>query len=540
MPIPARWPVSLSIAPFLSNTKEGHNVMGEQFEHLKQRLHDIANVHAALSLLEWDQQTHMPPGGAAARAEQSATLSRLEHDLFVSDGTGELLQAAADEVKDYPTDSEEFNLVRVTQRDYDQQRKIPPALITEMARHGSAAYHAWVQARASNDFGAFAPFLEKTVDLSRQVAGHLGYEDQLYDALLDQFEPGMKTAHVQAMFTEVREQLVPLVRAIAEQGQPIDDSFMHGTFDAARQAELSTLTATAVGYDFSRGRIDTTAHPFEISFSRNDVRITTNYVPDYFPAAFFSTLHESGHGMYEQGIGENLEGTLLCAGTSLGVHESQSRLWENVVGRSRLFWQHFYPRVQRIFPDQFGAIDSEQFYRAINRVEPSLIRIDADEVTYNLHIMLRLEMELALLSGDLSVADAPAAWNDKMDAYLGLRPPTNALGILQDVHWSQGMMGYFSTYSLGNFLSVQFYEAAVRAHPEIPDEIGRGQFDTLRGWLTENIYRYGRTFDPNDLVIRATGEPMQSRSYMAYLQTKFGELYGLTGFSPLRENVPTA
>ena len=281
------------------------------------------------------------------------------------------------------------------------------------------------------------------------------------------------------------------------------------------------------GYDFSRWRLDRTVHPFETSFSRNDVRITTRYESDFLSPALFGTMHEAGHAMYEQGVAESLDHNLLGRGVSSALHESQSRMWENVVGRSRPFWQHFYPSLQRTFPTQLAGTDMETFYRAINRVNPSLIRIEADEVTYNLHIMVRLEMELALLSGDLAVADAPAAWNDKMESYLGLRPPTDREGILQDVHWSNGLFGYFSTYALGNFLSVQLYDAALRSHPGIPDGIANGQFETLRGWMTEHVYRHGRKFEPNELVERATGEPIQSRSYVRYLREKFSDIYGL-------------
>jgi carboxypeptidase Taq len=329
------------------------------------------------------------------------------------------------------------------------------------------------------------------------------------------------------MLADVKPDLVTLVHAIAERTDFVDDAVIRQTFEEQKQEEFGMAVARAIGYDFSRGRQDRTIHPFQTSFSINDVRITTHFLSDYLPSALFSTIHEAGHGMYEQGISPDLEGTPLADGTSLGVHESQSRMWENVVGRSRSFWRHFYPSLQETFAAQLAGVELDTFYRAINRVQPSFIRVEADEVTYNLHIMLRLEMELALLSGDLSVADAPAAWNDKMETYLGLRPPTDREGILQDVHWANGLYGYFSTYSLGNFLSVQLYDAAVRAHPQIPDEIAEGRFETLRGWLTENIYRHGRKFEPNELVRRATGEPIQSRSYVRYLKQKFSEIYGL-------------
>jgi carboxypeptidase Taq len=501
--------------------------VGKQYDRLKQRLADITNLNKAGAVLAWDQATYMPPAGAGARGEQMATLGRIAHDLLIVESTGDLLSAAAEEVAGLPEDSDEVRLVRVARRDYEQARKIPPAFIGEILRHQALAYAAWTEAKEANDYAAFAPYLETTVSQSRQVAEFLGYAEQRYDALLDQYEPGMRTSQVVAMFAEVKPELVQLARAIADRADAVDDAVMHQWFDEAAQEAYGLAVARALGYDFSRGRQDRTVHPFQTSFSIYDVRITTHFMANFLPSALFSTMHEAGHGMYEQGISPTLEGTPLADGTSLGVHESQSRMWENLVGRSHGFWQHFYPSLQRTFPEQLNSVDLDTFYRAINRVQPSLIRIEADEVTYNLHIMLRLEIELALLNGDLTVADAPAAWNDKMEAYLGLRPPTDREGILQDVHWSNGLFGYFSTYALGNFLSVQFYEAAVRARPEIPEDLANGRFESLRGWLTENVYRHGRKFEPNELVQRAAGEPMQSRSYMRYLNEKFGGIYGL-------------
>lgn len=501
--------------------------MVQHLDQLKERLADAHNLARASAVLGWDQQTYMPPGGAAARAEQLATLSRLAHSIFVADETGELLQRASDEIKGVPQESDEAALVRVAQRDYAQDRRIPERLVVETRRHGALAHNIWVQARTENNFDLFAPCLEKTVDLSKQWADYLGYEDRRYDALLDQYEPGMKAAQVEAIFNDLKRDLIPLIHAISDHAGAVDDAVLHQPFDEVRQEAFGKMVAERYGYDFSRGRQDRTVHPFETTFSRNDVRITTRFDPTFLNPALFGTMHETGHALYEQGVGTSLEGTLLARGTSLGVHESQSRMWENVVGRSRGFWQHFYPELQQTFPEQLDGADLDTFYRAINRVEPSLIRVEADEVTYNMHIMLRFEIEMDLLDDRYPVREAPAVWNDKMEEYLGIRPPTDTQGILQDIHWSGGMMGYFPTYSLGNILSVQFYEAAVRAHPRIPEEITQGRFDTLRGWLTDNVYQYGRKFEPNELVQRATGEPLQSRSYMSYLQRKYGEIYGL-------------
>jgi carboxypeptidase Taq len=498
--------------------------MGEHLERLKLRLADIHNLNRATSVLSWDQHTYMPPGGAPARGEQMATLARLAHELFIADETGELLQTAAEEVKDFSYDSDEASLVRVARRDYEDARKIPPSLVAEFRRHNALANPIWARAREENDFASFAPCMEKTIELCRQLAGHLGYEDQLYDALLDQFEPGMKTSQVRQIFDDLKQDLVPLVHGIAEHADEVDDRILHQPFDEVKQEAFGKMLSQRFGYDFSRGRQDRTVHPFETSFSVNDVRITTRFEPGFLSPALFGTLHETGHAMYEQGVSQDLDGTLLARGTSLGVHESQSRLWENVVGRGRACWQHFFPFLQATFAEQFGNVDLDTFYRAINRVSPSFIRVEADEVTYNLHIMLRFEMEIDLLEGAYPVSEAPAVWNQKMQSYLGICPPTDTLGILQDIHWT-GPMGYFPTYSLGTILSLQLYDTAIRQRPEIPDDIAQGSFEALRGWLTDNIYRHGRKFEPNELVQRATGEPLQSKSYVAYLKRKYGEIY---------------
>jgi carboxypeptidase Taq len=501
--------------------------MGAQFEALKVRLGDVNNIYRAGAILSWDQQTQMPPGGAQARAEQMATLATIGHAMFVAEETGDLLRAAAEEVRDQPYESDDASLVRVAQRDYDLQTKLPTELVREIQRHGALSHGVWVKAREDNDFAAFAPNLETTVELSRRVAECLGYQGHPYDALLNQYEPGMLTEQVRGIFDELKTGLVPLVAAIAERGGLVDDAVLHQPFDEADQEAFGIMVVEHFGYDFSRGRLDRTVHPFETAFSTNDVRITTRYESDFLNPALFGTMHEAGHAMYEQGVGQNLDGTLLAGGASLGMHESQSRMWENVVGRSRAFWQHFYPQLQQTFPAQLAEISLDTFYGAINRVHPSLIRVEADEVTYNLHTMLRFELELALLEGSLTVADAPAAWNEKMQTYLGVTPPSDTLGILQDVHWSGGMLGYFPTYTLGNILSVALYDAAVAAHPSIPDEVGQGEFGTLRGWLTEQVYRHGRKFEPNELVQSATGAPLQSSSYLRYLREKFGQLYSL-------------
>jgi len=499
-----------------------------KLQELKTHLADVIHLQHAAGVLGWDQQTYMPPGGAEARAEQLATLSRLAHEMFVAETTGALLEQAAAEVDGAGYDSDEAALVRVVQHDYDLATRVPTKLVEEIARTTTLAHEVWAKARQENDFASFAPMLDKIYDLMRQQADALGYEDRMYDALLDQYEPGMKTAQVEALFAELREELVPFVAAIFERLDAVDDTPVKLNYDIDKQAEFGLKVIEQLGYDMTRGRQDKAVHPFTTEFSINDVRITTRYQEDWMPAALFGSIHEAGHAMYEQGSDPRLEGTMLAGGTSLGVHESQSRMWENLVGRSRGFWQYFYPDLQKLFPEQLGAVSLDAFYKAINAVSRSLIRVEADEVTYNLHIMLRFEMENDLLEGKLAVKDAPDYWNAKMESYLGITPPDNGKhGVLQDVHWSSGLVGYFPTYSLGNFLSVQYWDKALADVPSIPDDIASGNFATLLDWLRANIHVHGRKYWPTELTERVTGEPIQVRSFMRYLKDKYTPIYDL-------------
>ncbi|GAB4448137.1 MAG: carboxypeptidase M32 [Anaerolineae bacterium] len=498
----------------------------EKLNRLKAGLKDVTNLQNASALLGWDQQTYMPPGGAAARAEQTATLDRLAHELFTTDEIGALLAELSSAGFDY--DSDDAALLRVARREYNKARKLPPPLVEEMSRTFSLAHQNWQQARAEKDFSRFQDILSKIVDLNIQVAEAYGYDENIYDALLDQFEPEMKTAEVDAVFAELKAGLVPLVRAIVANRGAVDDSPLKQDFDEAAQWDFGLIPLQAIGFDSERGRQDKSAHPFTISFSVNDVRITTRVQKNSFPSSLMSTLHEAGHAIYEQGSHPALDGTLLAGGTSLGVHESQSRLWENVLGRSRPFWQFYYPQLQAFFPRQLGAVSLEQFYRAINKVEPSLIRVEADEVTYNLHIFLRFELEQDLLTGRLAVADLPAAWNAKMEAYLGLTPPDDGVGVLQDVHWSGGSMGYFPTYTLGNVLSLQFYSQTLADIPDLPEQYARGEFGALHAWFAEKIHRHGRKYTTTELIRRVTGDDgIKAGPYLAYIKQKYSEIYGL-------------
>jgi carboxypeptidase Taq len=419
----------------------------------------------------------------------------------------------------------------VTRRDFEKAIKLPAEFVARGNEHGAASYDAWTRARPANDFAAMRLFLEKTLDISREYAGYYTPYEHIADPMIDDADERMTTASVRNVFDALRAELVPIVRAIADQA-PADDRCLRTSFQEAQQLSFSRAVVGRLGYDFTRGRLDKTHHPFCTRFGSDDVRITTRVRDDDLGDALFSTIHEAGHALYELGVSADLDGTPVGSGTSAGVHESQSRLWENVVARSLPFWTHFYPALRRTFPGQFDSVPLDTFYRAINKVERSLIRTDADEVTYNLHVMLRFELELDLLEGRLRVQDLPEAWRASMQSALGVSPPDDRDGCLQDVHWYGGWIGgSFQSYTIGNILSAQFYAAAVAAHPGIPHDIERGVFDTLHGWLRDNIYRHGRKFPPNELIARATGAsvdaPMNIQPYIEYLRTKYGALYHL-------------
>ena len=501
--------------------------MEAEFQELKTRLIEIDDIQAAAGLLSWDQSTYMPPGSAAARARQLATLGRLAHEKFIAPAIGELLDDLQPYEQSLPYDSDEASLIRVTRRDYERAIKVPPSFQAELNSHSAESYQAWAKARPENDFAVVQPYLEKTLDLSRQLANFFPGYEHIADPLIDFADYGMKASTVRALFADLREQLVPLVQAITAQ-PPADDSCLRQSFPEERQLAFGMEVIKRLGYDLERGREDKTHHPFTTKFSIGDVRITTRVKENNLSEALFSTIHEAGHALYEQGVRPDLEGTPLAEGTSAGVHESQSRLWENLVGRSRGFWRFFYPRFQTVFPDQLASVPLETFYRAVNRVERSLIRTDADEVTYNLHVMLRFDLELDLLTGHLAIRDLPEVWRERFKADLGIVPPDDRDGVLQDVHWYAGVIGgSFQGYTLGNIMSTQFFEAALQAHPGIPAEIEAGEFATLHGWLQEHIYQHGRKYTAPELIERVTGGPLSIEPYIRYLRTKYGELYEL-------------
>ena len=494
----------------------------EDLQELRRLLGVVVDLHTTLSVLEWDQQTQMPEAGAAGRVEQVATLSRIAHEHAVAPAIGALLDRLDGTLDPETVDGA---LVRIARRDYDRALCLPTSLVEETARATSLAEPAWVEARETADWSRFAPHLERIVALRRQAAEAYGYTEHPLDPLIDLHEPGMTRARLEELFAPMAERLIPLVRAAAAEADD-RDALLHAPFDEAAQEAFGRAVVGRFGYDWTRGRQDRAVHPFCTSFGIDDVRLTTRFEADFLPTALFGTLHEAGHGMYEQGIDPALARTPLADGVSMGVHESQSRLWENLVGRSRAFWQGAYPELQKHFPERLAGVDLETFYRAINRSAPSPIRVEADELTYNLHIFLRFRLEAALLDGSLAVADVPAAWNAEMKELLGVVPANDAEGALQDIHWSGGAFGYFPSYAVGNILSVQLYRAAEAAHPEIEQEMARGEMGTLYGWLKKNVYRFGRRFDPDTLITRATGRGLDPEPYLEYLETKFGALYG--------------
>ncbi len=501
--------------------------MDSKLQELKTRLLEVNDLNSASAVLYWDQSTYMPPGGGAARGRQLATLDRLGHEKFTDPAIGKLLDDLRPYEESLPYDSDEAALIRVTRRNYERAVKVPADFVAKFSTHSAETYQVWAEARPANDFKRVQPYLEKTLDMSREMANFFPGYEHIADPLINYSDYGMKASEVRKVFENLRQQLVPIVRAITD--QPVaNDSCLHEEYPEEPLLAFSLDAARQYGYDLNRGRQDKTHHPFMIKFSLGDVRITTRVKERDLSYALFSTLHESGHALYEQGICMDYEGTPLAGGTSSGVHESQSRLWENIVGRSRSFWEYFYPKLQAVFPKQLKSVPLDTFYGAVNKVERSLIRTEADEVTYNLHVMIRFGFELDMLEGKLAIRDLPEAWHAAYKTNLGIQAPDNRDGVMQDVHWFSGTIGgAFQGYTLGNILSAQFYDAALKAHPEIPDQIRQGQFGTLHGWLKDNIYQYGSKYTASELIQRATGGPLNSEPYIRYLRTKFGELYRL-------------
>lgn len=492
-----------------------------EFATLQEKLCEIFDLEGASALLGWDQATYMPVGGGEARGRQQALLARLQHEKATHPDLGRLLERLRPWAESLPTDAWQRDLVRVAARDFERAVRIPAAFVAEFSEHQSKTYEAWIKARPANDFAAVRPLLEKTLELSKRAAAfHEGFSHPI-DAFLDADEPGMTVAILKPLFAELRRELVSLLADVRAQGD-IDDACLRGHYPEAGQIAFGEKIIRRFGYDFNRGRQDKTHHPFMTKFGMHDVRITTRFRDEDLTDALFSTLHECGHALYEQGLDERFDGTPLANGVSTGVHESQSRLWENMVGRSLGFWEHYYPELQKAFPAPFAKLGLHDFYRGINKVNPSLIRVDADELTYNLHVLVRFELEMELHDGTLAIKDLPQAWHSKYREYLGVTAPDDRDGCLQDVHWYGGRIGgYFQGYTLGNILAAQFFEAAVKAQPSIPTEIRKGEFSSLLGWLRENVHRHGRSRTPAEIVRKATGQELTLKPYLTYLRGKY-------------------
>jgi carboxypeptidase Taq len=491
----------------------------EQLDLLKRRLLEIDDLRSAGAVLGWDQATYMPRGGAASRARQRATLGRLAHQKATDAELGRLLDALRLQSQSLP--ATDAALVRVAVRDFEKATKVPAHFVERASAHHSKSYAAWTRARGENDFAGMVPYLETSLELSRQYAEFFAPFQHVCDPLIDDADQGMTVAEIRRIFSALRPALIDLVREIGDLPRP-DNSCLKGTFGEEDQLALALSVAERIGYEPVRGRLDKTVHPFATRFCSGDVRITTRLRKDDISEAFFSTLHEAGHALYEQGVSEELDGTPLGRGASAGLHESQARLWENIVGRSYPFWEYWYPVLRNTFPGSFEGVSLGEFYAAINRVESSLIRTDADEVTYNLHIMMRFDLELAMLEGRLCVKDLPDAWRASMLENLRIEPDADRDGCLQDVHWyAHHIGGAFQGYTVGNVLSAQFYESALQAHPEIPLQLKHGDYAQLLDWLRTEVYRHGRRYEPAELIIRATGKPLDVEPYLDYLRRKF-------------------
>ncbi len=498
----------------------------EAYERLIARSREVCLLGSCASVLGWDRETYMPERGTEHRAAQLALLSGMIHERFTAPEVGEWLQAceASERVQD-PLSDEAVN-VREIRREYDKQVKLPKRLVEELARTTTLAHSAWVEAREKSDFKTFQPWLEKIVALKQEEADCYGYEAVRYDALLDDYEPGETTANLRPLFEGLKRDLAPLVQEIISAPRQPDASILQRDYPVDRQRLFGEMAAAAFGFDFSAGRLDTVVHPFCTGIGPGDTRITTRFNPRFFNEAFFGILHECGHGLYEQGLEPEHYGTPRGREISLGIHESQSRMWENLVGRSLPFWEHFFPKAKGIFHRALGDVSLEAFVHAVNEVRPSYVRVEADEATYNLHIVLRFELERALIAGDLVVRDVPAAWNEEFQKLFGIALPDDRRGCLQDTHWSSGGVGYFPTYCLGNLYAAQFFEQARRDIPQLESGFARGEFQPLLQWLRENIHRHGMRYRAGELVEKVTGKPLGTQALLHHLRQKYGPMYG--------------
>ncbi|HET6991679.1 MAG TPA: carboxypeptidase M32 [Bacteroidia bacterium] len=492
------------------------------YEQYQSTLQRIADVNFSASLLSWDQETYMPAGSAALRARQQSTLAGISHDMATNEELGKLLEQLE---KDNSLDEKQKANVKQTLKDYRKAKKYTRAFVEEMSSCVSEAFNAWQEAKSKSDFNIFAPKLKKLVELKRKECEMLGYKEKAYDALLDLHEPGLTTKDVEELFTEVRKALVPFVKNIAE--KPLhSNALLHKSYNKGQQWDFSVHVLREMGFDFNHGRQDISVHPFTINFGAQDVRVTTRIDEFNLSDCVTGTIHEGGHALYEQGLPDSEYGLPSGEAVSLGIHESQSRLWENNVGRSSVFWKGQFTELKKYFPEQLKNSSAEEIFSAINVVQPSLIRINADELTYHFHVMIRFEVEKELFENKIQVEDIPAFWNQRYKDYLGIDVPKDSEGCLQDVHWSHGSFGYFPTYSLGSFYAAQFFAKAKKDIPSLEKEIESGNFSSLLNWLRENIHRHGRQFEAKELCERVTGEKLNFNYFMEYAKEKYGKLYG--------------
>lgn len=498
----------------------------DKWKHLEEILGEVDDLQRAQMVLGWDQMTYMPAGGGEVRGRQLATLGRITHERFTAPEIGDLLSELEAEVKGRPLEDEQAALVQATRRQYDRMTRIPGSLVQEWALASASSYEAWLGAREKKQWAPFVPEFTRMVNLMGEVADTLGYEGERYDALLSLGEPGMTAKDAGKLFLELRSGLVPIVQSIAEHPDRVSNALMCQHYDEHKQWDIGVEAATAIGYDFQHGRQDRSVHPFTTSFGPTDVRITTRIDENYFPMGFYGTMHEAGHGLYEQGLSRRWSRTPLGQAISSGVHESQSRFWENIIGRSRAFWDFFLPRLKEYFPEQVGGASADDIFRAVNKSEPSLIRVEADEVTYNLHIMVRFEIERALIKGDLSPSDVPGAWAERMKSYVGIVPEDDLVGALQDIHWTGGL-GNFIGYTLGNVISAQLWAALRHELPGAEDGVARGEFAPILEWMRTHVHGLGATYQVDELVRRATGSDLSAAPYLSYIKEKFSGLYGL-------------
>jgi len=501
--------------------------MTDSIGQLRERMAALMDLRTINQLLEWDQQTMMPPRGVQTRAESLATLQRIRHEMFVSDEVGRLLEAADAEINGQGPDSDDAALVRVTRRRWEKARRVPSQLAAELARASSVGQKEWVAARANSDYASFIPNLERNYELARRYVDCFDGYECAYDVLLDDYEPGMKTTEVASLFSELKSELTPMIAAITAHADRVDDSVLHGSFPIDQQRRLTLEVIQRMGFDRAAWRIDDAVHPFASGLSSQDVRITTRWEESYFASSLYGSMHECGHGLYEAGVDKKLQRTPLGFGESLALHESQSRMWENMVGRSLQFCNVLAPTVSRIFGGASAGLDRDTLYRAVNKISPSFIRVEADELTYGLHIVLRFELEQELIEGRLKVADLPEAWNSRFKEYLGLDVPDDAHGVLQDVHWASGLVGYFPTYALGNLIAGQLWRQAHVDLPDLDDQLEAGELMGLREWLRENVHRYGSKYSSRELLQRVVGGPISVGPFVDYLKRKLGAVYEL-------------